>query len=282
VNGYSYRICADNWSPTVVEGNEGNNCSAWSLISISAPVPQCSDGIDNDGDGYTDYPNDPGCTDLDDPTENPNPPCSDGIDNDGDGLVDCADPGCWAIPGNSGSCDLGDDTEDPNPPTATFTCTSPASCIISPGGSATLTWNTTGYSSCVGVGFSTGGGNPPSGSASVSPSATTAYGLTCDGVSIPPVTVSVRQPYAYIEAVPARVNAGQTASIRYSANQVTTCTVSGTDGYSANPVPDASLNIATTSVNRTISRQTTYTISCDGGAATSRVIVNTTPQFQEF
>jgi hypothetical protein len=31
------------------------------------PLPQCSDGIDNDGDGFTDYPDDPKCTDaLDD------------------------------------------------------------------------------------------------------------------------------------------------------------------------------------------------------------------------
>ena len=38
-NGYSYRACADNWSPTVGEIDEGNNCSAWSYISIAAPSP---------------------------------------------------------------------------------------------------------------------------------------------------------------------------------------------------------------------------------------------------
>jgi hypothetical protein len=32
-------------------------------------LPQCSDGIDNDGDGYVDYPNDPGCLGPVDPTE---------------------------------------------------------------------------------------------------------------------------------------------------------------------------------------------------------------------
>ncbi|HWI73874.1 MAG TPA: DUF11 domain-containing protein, partial [Baekduia sp.] len=44
-----------------------------SVISISARaavnVPECSDGVDNDGDGLIDYPDDPGCTSPDDPDE---------------------------------------------------------------------------------------------------------------------------------------------------------------------------------------------------------------------
>ena len=35
--------------------------------------PQCSDGVDNDGDGYIDYPADAGCTSGSDNTEAPNP-----------------------------------------------------------------------------------------------------------------------------------------------------------------------------------------------------------------
>jgi Ca2+-binding RTX toxin-like protein len=35
---------------------------------------QCSDNVDNDGDGFTDYPADPGCTSGSDTTEAPNPP----------------------------------------------------------------------------------------------------------------------------------------------------------------------------------------------------------------
>ncbi|MDH4015831.1 MAG: hypothetical protein OEV20_00675 [Actinomycetota bacterium] len=52
----------------------------------------CSDGIDNDGDGFVDSAADAGCLSPTDPTERPD--CSDGIDNDGDGLFDLADPGC--------------------------------------------------------------------------------------------------------------------------------------------------------------------------------------------
>jgi hypothetical protein len=68
-----------------------------------APLPQCSDTIDNDNDGLIDYPADPGCTSSDDDTEAPNPIpisentltlCSDGVDNDSDQKIDLADPDC--------------------------------------------------------------------------------------------------------------------------------------------------------------------------------------------
>ena len=60
-------------------------------------LPQCSDGVDNDGDGQIDFPNDPGCANEDDDTEQDEvlPQCSDGVDNDGDGKIDFPnDPGC--------------------------------------------------------------------------------------------------------------------------------------------------------------------------------------------
>jgi len=62
-------------------------------------VIECSDAIDNDNDGYADFPRDPGCTSANDLSENALVvpgwmECDDGIDNDGDGLVDMADPGC--------------------------------------------------------------------------------------------------------------------------------------------------------------------------------------------
>lgn len=60
-------------------------------------LPQCSDNIDNDGDGYIDYPYDPGCESAADDNELDEfvPQCSDGLDNDGDGYIDFPeDPGC--------------------------------------------------------------------------------------------------------------------------------------------------------------------------------------------
>jgi hypothetical protein len=62
------------------------------------PTPACDDGLDNDGDGFTDHPDDPGCADAADDSEKDETgtyPCDDGVDNDADTLVDCPDdPGC--------------------------------------------------------------------------------------------------------------------------------------------------------------------------------------------
>jgi hypothetical protein len=87
------------WRPTdrdpiLEEANMG-----FRVASLSAG-PECSDGVDNDGDGYVDFPEDPGCEDAASAIEDP--ACQDGLDNDGDGVIDfdggqsiwgdCADP----------------------------------------------------------------------------------------------------------------------------------------------------------------------------------------------
>lgn len=43
-------------------------------VVVSYTVPQCRDGVDNDGDGRTDYPGDAGCTDANDTSESA--PCT--------------------------------------------------------------------------------------------------------------------------------------------------------------------------------------------------------------
>jgi hypothetical protein len=48
--------------------------------------PACSDSVDNDGDGRTDFPADVGCFDANGTVENPQ--CQDGSDNDLDGGID--------------------------------------------------------------------------------------------------------------------------------------------------------------------------------------------------
>jgi hypothetical protein len=65
------------------------------ILAITAE-PACSNGVDDDGDGLVDWPDDPGCTDPSDGFEtNALVACDDGFDDDGDGLVDWpADPGC--------------------------------------------------------------------------------------------------------------------------------------------------------------------------------------------
>lgn len=83
-------------------------CGDNAMSQIDAPPvdvvtgPKCSDGIDNDGDGKTDYPADPGCVapnqddEMDDCPSGPNcPQCANGVDDDGNGSTDYPDdPGC--------------------------------------------------------------------------------------------------------------------------------------------------------------------------------------------
>lgn len=105
-----------------------NHAMGWMIddvrITYHAPTPPppsvqspyaCSDGKDNDNDGQTDYPNDPGCSAPWDQTEAAE--CSDGLDNDSDGKTDYPnDPGCESASDNSES----PDPQDPSPPQTPF------------------------------------------------------------------------------------------------------------------------------------------------------------------
>ncbi|MEZ4156400.1 MAG: hypothetical protein R3B52_00270 [Candidatus Paceibacterota bacterium] len=74
----------------------GRALAATVSVSVTVAVFECSDGSDNDADGFTDYPSDADCDSATDDSEAPPLSlCEDGIDNDGDGLTDYpADPGC--------------------------------------------------------------------------------------------------------------------------------------------------------------------------------------------
>lgn len=65
-------------------------------LAIKSLAPgECFNGLDDDLDGFADYPGDPGCATGFWPED---PACQDGIDNDGDGRIDFSgaspDPGC--------------------------------------------------------------------------------------------------------------------------------------------------------------------------------------------
>ena len=135
-------------------GSESTATAPAANTSGSETGPQCSDGVDNDGDGLIDAA-DPGChsdgnannpasyvpSDNDESNGTPSSPapthaganngngngagvkglkgsghkpqCSDGIDNDGDNLVDEADPGCHSDGNahNASSYNPNDDSE---------------------------------------------------------------------------------------------------------------------------------------------------------------------------
>jgi len=100
-------------------GNGFYDASQADFTWMADLAPDCSDGIDNDGDGLIDYPADPGCTSPTDNSEHESTlPCDDGIDNDGDGLIDykadgSGDPGCAypAFPTESPACQDGIDND---------------------------------------------------------------------------------------------------------------------------------------------------------------------------
>ncbi len=74
----------------------------------------CDDGSDDDGDGFSDFPADPGCDSPEDASEHaPHPGCDDGIDDDGDLAADAADPGCFdpEWPREDPACDDGIDND---------------------------------------------------------------------------------------------------------------------------------------------------------------------------
>ena len=81
-------------------------------LADRSEVADCADGLDQDGDGPADFPADTQCSSAADATEQPD--CSDGIDSDGDALVDFpADPGCRNAAGlvENPACSDGIDNE---------------------------------------------------------------------------------------------------------------------------------------------------------------------------
>jgi hypothetical protein len=122
---YSGLCCADLTQITGVTlliwfGNVQSGAVRVSSIATGPeppPTPECSDAADNDGDGFSDYPFDPGCADANDGSEKDDTGtylCDDGADNDGDTLVDYpADPSCFG-PGSvaeHSACQDGEDND---------------------------------------------------------------------------------------------------------------------------------------------------------------------------
>jgi DNA-binding beta-propeller fold protein YncE len=73
----------------LVDAPADPNCASAADLSESL---DCKNNLDDDGDGSIDYPADPQCMSAADGSETVD--CTNGVDDDGDGLIDAADPAC--------------------------------------------------------------------------------------------------------------------------------------------------------------------------------------------
>jgi hypothetical protein len=108
-SGGDFVVCGSGFDKVRADVGDivSTNCEDVQRVEDVPPPPpnnqttDCSDNLDNDGDGRTDFPNDPGCFSASDPSELNDQDggngidCSDNLDNDGDGKTDFPnDPGC--------------------------------------------------------------------------------------------------------------------------------------------------------------------------------------------
>lgn len=72
-------------------------------VNVNVVLYQCYDGIDNDSDGYIDYPDDPGCTVSNDNNETDPISCGDGTCNGAETCSSCSvDCGACVVSGGGG------------------------------------------------------------------------------------------------------------------------------------------------------------------------------------
>lgn len=107
-SGKIYSVNVNDLTATLVLNGTGNLSINDGFNCVLAPPPfetNCSNGIDDDGDGLVDC-NDPDCYSSNNCLFEI---CDNGIDDDGDGLVDCDDSECYSLEGCTEICNNGID-----------------------------------------------------------------------------------------------------------------------------------------------------------------------------
>ena len=163
---------------------------------------------------------------------------------------------------NSGNSNSASGTTLPPPPTVVISAV-PQS--IGTGDSSTLSWTSTNATSCTGTNFSTG--DAVSGSAVVTPAATTVYTVSCNGLGgtgTNTITVTV----GALSALP--TISFPSGTFTWTTTDAVSCTASG--GWSGSVGTSGSYTFSTPV-------STTYVLTCTGGGTTvQRTITITTSE----
>jgi hypothetical protein len=164
----------------------------------------------------------------------------------------------------------------PTPVAAVTLSASPAS--ITAGAGSTLTWSSTNATTCTASG-GWSGAEATSGAATVKPTSSTTYTLTCSdagGVGKASVLVTVTPatpvvPTVTLSASTTTITAGSSATLKWSSKNAAVC--SGSGGWSGNQGTSGSVSVAPKST-------TTYGLSCSSSSgssaeASTKITVNT-------
>jgi hypothetical protein len=151
---------------------------------------------------------------------------------------------------------------------------------VDEGKPTTLTWSSTGATSCQATGgFSTGGAT--SGSVSLTPLASASYEIACygpGGSASAIVSITVHKPVYAISADPLRVTKDSSSTVTWSASHVRSCTIKG-PGLSR-----TDYKATATSQSVPITTQSVFTLTCQTylSPISKSVTVNVVPQYEEF
>lgn len=91
-------------------------------------------------------------------------------------------------------------------------------------------------------------------------------------------------PTVSITAIPTRIASGGTVSLKVTGTGINTiCWITNQSGTTVGSTQASSCNVNSNTITTPpMTSQTTYTVSCDSGAATAKVIVNVNPVFNPF
>ncbi|MHB8913736.1 MAG: hypothetical protein ACYC4I_01865 [Minisyncoccota bacterium] len=88
-------------------------------------------------------------------------------------------------------------------------------------------------------------------------------------------TCTALNPTVTISAAPTRVQSGNSTKLSWSTTDITSCTVTGTNGFSHTGTSGTNVD------SGAITSQTTFTLACNAGSPKS-VVVNVVPSYSEF